>query len=374
MISFTKHPLYVKGTCQALLLDPCTQNVVYSSNKFQTANINASVTMGEVRGGMGNAVLTTLPSDSALNVEFTAADFNLFAKAAQMGAALSYNAPAPMCQVITATGASLTLDVSDEVPVAQTGFSDVVCYIQTVGETGTVEETGTAYSVNPLTGEISGFTATSGKQYKVFYFVNKIGSQIAAISSLINPATYYFAAQMPVFANENCSVENGGSRVGWLYVIVPRLKLGANGGVVGDQTTPDTTSISGMALAYDEDVVSATCSDCNAGNLAYYIYVPDNGADMISGLAVVGGVVTVTASTSAQIPVRIVMKNGQVVTPTDYKTGFTYTATGQPTGTTVSNAGVISAGTTAGDFEVAVSYVNDGETYTTPVNVSVVSA
>ena len=36
MISFTDKKLYVKGTCQANLSDPCTGDVLYSSNKFQT--------------------------------------------------------------------------------------------------------------------------------------------------------------------------------------------------------------------------------------------------------------------------------------------------------------------------------------------------
>ena len=176
---------------------------------------------------------------------------------------------------------------------------------------------------------------------------------------------------MPVFSNESCSADNEGTRVGWLYVIVPRLKLGANGGVVGDAANPDTTSVSGQAVSFDETVVSAECSDCEAGRMAYYIYVPDNGSASIIGLAVIGGLVEVAVSGTAQIPVRFVMENGQLVAPSNYATNFTYTASGQPTGTTVSDAGVITAGSTAGDFEVAVSYDNDGTILACPVNVSV---
>ena len=370
MIHFTDKKLYLKGTCQAMLTDPCTGAVVYSSNKFQTGNITTSVTMGEVRAGMGNAIATILPSDSALNVEFNAADFNLWAKAAQMGAAYQYGAPAMECQTITASAAALSVDVSGGTPVAQVGFSNAFCYVQEVGQPGTVAGTGTPYPIS-ASGAITGFTATVGTDYKVFYWVNKVGAQMASISSLFNPQVLHFTAQMPVFSNEACSMDNQGSRVGWLYVIVPRLKLGANGGVVGDQTTADTTSISGQAVAYDEDVVSAACSDCDASNLAYYIYVPDNGADQVQGLAVIGGLVTVAKSASVQIPVRFVMANGQLVVPNDYATGFTYTATGQPTGATVSAAGVVKAGTAAGDFEVAISYNNEGTTMTCPVNVTI---
>lgn len=372
MIKFTDSKLFVKGTCQAQLMDPCTMDVVFSSNAFQTGNITTSVNMGEIRGGMGNGIVAMLPQDSALNVEFTAADFSLAAKAAQLGATVAYGAPVDECQVVTASGTSISIDVADGAPVAPAGSASAICYVQEVGVAGTVAATGKAYPITAA-GAVQGFIATSGKQYKVHYFVTNPTAQIASISSLFDPAVRYFKAQMPVFSKEGCSGENEGTRVGWLYITVPRLKLGGNGGVVGDATNADTTSISGQALSYDESVVSAACSDCEASQYAYYVYVPDNGAAVIMGLAVIGGLVEVPASGTAQIPVRFVMENGQLVAPASYATGFTYTASGQPTGTTVSNAGVVSAGATSGDFEVAVSYNNDGETLTCPVNVSVVS-
>lgn len=371
MIAFTDKKLYVKGTCQAQLSDPCTGDIIYASNKFQTANITTSVTMGEIRGGMGNAVAAILPSDSALNVEFTAADFSLAAKAAQLGATLTYGAPVSECQTVTATGTSLSIDVAAGVPAAPVGFASPIAYVQEIGVAGTLAATGKAYPITTA-GAVTGFTAVNGRQYKVFYFVQSPTAQMATISSLFDPKVLYFQAQMPVFSNESCAGENEGTRVGWLYVIVPRLKLGANGGVVGDATNPDTTSISGQAVAFDETVVSAECSDCEAGKMAYYIYVPDNGSSSIIGLAVIGGLVEVATSGTAQIPVRFVMENGQLVAPSNYATNFTYTASGQPTGTTVSTSGVVNAGTTAGDFEVAVSYDNDGTALNCPVNVSVV--
>ena len=370
MISFTDSKLYVKGTCQAILSDPCTAEILYASNKFQTANITTSVTMGEIRAGLGNSIATILPSDSALNVEFNAADFSLYVKAAQLGASLSYSAPAPACKVITASGSTLSVGTDNGVPTAQAGFDTAYCYVQTVGSAGTVAQTGTPYAISS-SGAITGFTATSGVTYKVFYWVQKETAQIASISSLMDPKVLHFTAQMAVFSNENCNGANEGTRVGWLYVIVPRLKLGANGGIVGDQSNADTTSLSGQAIAYDDTVVSGACSDCTPGELAYYIYVPDNGADRIVGLAVVGGTVTMGKSSSAQIPVRFVMENGQLVVPASYSSGFTYTLSTAITGASVSSAGVITSGTTAGDGEVTVSYSNDGATLTTPVNVSV---
>lgn len=371
MISFTDRKLYVKGTCQAQLSDPCTGDIVYASNKFQTANITTSVTMGEIRGGMGNAVAAILPSDSALNVEFTAADFSLAAKAAQLGATLTYGAPVSECQTVTATGTSLTINVNNGVPMAPVGFASPIAYVQEIGVAGTLAATGKAYPIT-ASGAVTGYTAESGKQYKVFYFVSSPTAQMATISALFDPKILYFQAQMPVFSNETCSSETEGTRVGWLYVIVPRLKLGANGGVVGDATNPDTTSISGQAVAFDESIISAECSDCETGKMAYYIYVPDDGSASIVGLAVIGGLVEVATGSKVQIPVRFVMENGQLVTPADYRTNFNYTASGIPTGTSVgANTGIITAGTTAGEFEAIVIYEDGSLRLTCPFNVIV---
>lgn len=360
MISFTDKKLYLKGTCQANLSDPCTGQVIYSSNKFQTGNITTSVTMGEIRAGLGNAVAAILPSDSALNVEFTAADFSLAAKAAQLGAGLSYGAVEPACEVVTATDTTLNVSLLADTPVAQVGYPEPFVYVQTVGETGSMAETGVPYSIG-ADGAITGFTSATGTQYKVFYFKGSTVGQTATISSLMDPRVLHFTAQMPVFSNEACSSETQGTRVGWLYVIVPRLKLGANGGVVGDQTTADTTSLSGQAVAFDESVVSGECTDCAAGTLAYYVYIPDNGADQIVGLAVVGGFVSVSTGGTAQIPVKFVMANGELVTPSDYGNHFGYQAIEAPNGTTVSGAGVVTAGSTAGDFAVRITYTGRGD-------------
>ena len=370
MISFTDKRLYVKGTCQAIASDVSTGDIIYFSNKFTTGNVTTSVTMGEIRAGLGNPVAAIIPSDSALNVEFTAADFSLWAKSAQVGATLSYNAPAMACQVVSTTGSALTIDVTKGTPVAQYGYSKVVCYVQEVGSAAPIATTGTAYPLDAEGGAISEFTAESGKQYKVWYFVNKASARVAKLSTLFDPKVVHFTAQIAVYSNES-GESTEGTRVGWLYVIVPRLKLGGNAGITGDQSNNDTTSMSGQAIAFDTDTISATCSDNDSSALAYYVYVPDVQGEDITGLAIVGGVLSVPVSTSMQTPVKFVMGNGELVVP-NYNE-LTYSISGL-TGTTVSTSGVISAGTTAGDGEITAKYANGDTEYSVVANLSVVSA
>lgn len=357
MINFTDAKLYLKGTCQAIATDKQTGNVLYFSNKFQTGNITTSVSMGEIRAGLGNGVAAIIPSDAGLNVEFTAADFNLWAKTAQVGGTLQYNAPSMVCEVVTATGASLTITMEKGTPVAAVGYTDIFCYVQEVGEAAGIATTGVAYELNPTSGAISGFAATAGHTYKVWYTVNKASAQMATIPSFIDPKVVNFTAMMAVYSNDGSAMSES-TRVGWLYVVVPNLKLGGNGGVVGDQSTSDTTSLSGMAVAYDPAVISADCNACGASSsaFAYYIYVPDDASQDIVGLALIGGVTTVAKSGTAQADVRFVMKNGELVVPGNRAQGFTYQLTSAPSGTTVNASGVISAGSTAGECELSTTY------------------
>lgn len=375
MINFsgTKR-LYAKGICNVLLLDVTTGDVKYQSNKFNTGNITTSVTMGEIRAGLGNPIAAIIPSDSALNVEFTAADFSLWEKAAQVGASISYNAPVPTCQTITATSSALSIDVESGAPVAQLGYSKPFCQVQEIGKASDISTDGVAYEVDPSSGAIQGFTATSGTQYKVWYFVRKTSAQMATLSSMFDPQVVHFVAQVAVYANEGGAAQNEGTRQGWLYIIVPNLKLGANANITGDQSNNDTTIVTGQAIAYDESVVSETCSDCDSSVLAYYVYSPDNAAQDITGIVgEIGGVVSVTANETAQINSKFVMANGQLVPISDYS-NVTYEFTTEVTGSTVSNTGLITAGATAGDGEVQVEWTDGETTYSDFINVSVVSA
>ena len=133
MIKFTDKKLYLKGTAEAILIDKASGDIVYYSDKFQTANYQTSVTMGEIRAGLGNGIAAILPSDAAVNVNFTAADFSLAAKSLQVGAARTFGAPVMTCQTVTAAGTTLSLNIEEGAPVAALGMSKAVCWVQEVG-------------------------------------------------------------------------------------------------------------------------------------------------------------------------------------------------------------------------------------------------
>ena len=370
MVRFQDPRLYVKGTCNFILCNTQTGGVMYQDNKFQTNNITTSATVDPIRGGLGNPPATIIASDSNVQVQASSAAFSLFAKAAQVGAPLSYNAVAPQCQVVEAESTTLSVDVTNGTPVAQYGYATPFCYVLEVGVANLIAQAGAAYPIDPSTGEISGFTAQAGTSYKVWYFVNKASAQMAQLRSQFDPGVYHATAQMAVYANQtNTTVGENGTRVGWLYYVIPFLKMGAAANLVGDQTTPDTTDLSGTALYADDVVESGTCQDCGMGTLAYYIYVPDDSTTAVTGLAIVGGEVTVPQSNSVQVPVKLVMPGGQLVQP-NYSE-LSYALSGEPSGTSVSETGVITAGATTGDCEITASYPKTDPKFTVVANVSV---
>ena len=378
MIKFSDPRLYAKGTSNVVLTDPVTGNIIYQSDQFTTASITTSVSLNEIRAGIGNPIVAMLPTDASVSVEFTAADFSLYEKAAQVGADVTYGAPVPAAQIVTAangTGA-LTLDVSETTPVAQLGFSDIFCYVQKVGTTSLLQSVGggQAYALDPDSGVISGFSGVAGEDYKVWFFVRKTVAQQATITTLMDPKIVHFTAAIAVYRNMG-NTSTSGTLTGWLYVTIPLLKLQANAGINADQSTADTTVISGQAISAADTTVSPLTDLCGqvGNNLAFYVYSPCSEANIIQGLAVVGGLVSVEKSSTAQIPVMFVMPDNSLVPPADYSTGFTYTGAGLPSGTTVSGSGLISAGSTAGDAEISIEWTDGDATFTCPVNVSVVN-
>lgn len=363
MIQLNNKYLYAKGTCNVVVSDPTTGNIDYQSNKVQTSQLTTSVNMNEVRAGLGNAIAIQLPSDSAVNLELTAADFSMKTRAMQLGSSVTYNAAAPTCEVIEATGATISVD-ANATPVAPQGYSKAICYVND----GT-SDVSTAYEINS-SNQVVGFTATNGRTYRVYYWVANASAQQVTAYSVFAPAVKHVTIQIAVYSNENASSAQQSSLVGWLYVIIPRMQFSAKADTDGSQTANVVSMLSGTALAYDPESTGALCTDCGLSELAYWVYVP-NGSDLqsVASLAVIGGGLNMVNGTTAQIPVRFLMEDGSLVVP-DYSL-MTYTPASSSIAT-VSSTGVVTA---AGVGNTTISVVlTDDNTKTASVPVTVTAS
>lgn len=366
MITFTDERLYVKGTCNAICYDIATNDVLYQSSKMEVGTVIPSAKTTEIRSGLGNPVAAVIVTDPNLKIEFEAADFQMWAKSAQIGANLSYGASVQMSQIVTATGDTLAVDMSKGVPIAPYGYDSPFCFIQKVGAESNILNDGVAYSISDKTGVISKFEATAGTEYKVTYYVNNIGAKKAVMGSFANPKVVRFECQIAVYSSRNGTSK--GTRAGWIYYTIPCLKLSAEAEVAAGQTTADITKISGQAMAYDiGDSYDAT-DERKYPTLAYLVYVPDDATDGVKGIVVIGGTVYVTTGKPTQFPIYFILADGSIARPTNYS-DFRYTVPEEyASDVTITNQGVITVDVDA-NIPIHVDYFG---TYT--CDVMVVSA
>lgn len=304
--------LYVKGTVDIIMFNPATDDVVYSSNKIQTDQIQTSINLGAVQGGLGNATLINLPDTPNLTVSMNAADFSLEAQGLQVGATPSYNAIVPVQESVTCTSGTLTVTGT---PVAPLGTATNAAY-------GVVD--GVSY---PFNGKVITFAAgEDNKAYCVRYFVQKLQAKQLDISTLFTPMVVRALITMPVFSSTTGDVSTG-SRVGSLYITVPRLQLNGDINIDGSQTTASSTVLNATALSFDE-YQTATGNACavNEPKLAYMALdlTDENTYDHVVRLVVIGGGVSGAANTVVDNPVLLLMDNGETQPISDY-TDFTFT-------------------------------------------------
>ena len=335
---FNKTYRYMKGIYEAKFFD-AQRNLQYYDNKLTDANIESSVNRGELTAGIGSPVVIQLPDSARFNITLTAQDIELRSRWLQTGGALGYNGITDTCEIITATGTTLTVT---NTPVAPYGSTIIPAYVN--GD-------GTAYTIDPDTKTVQGFTATTGTQYSVRYYIAKAASEVLDIKSLFSPAIGTLEVKMPVFAAPIGASTTVGTQVGFWHVIAPRYQFGGTATVTGSQTEASNSSLSGQALAYDPES-GVTCASATP-SLIYMVYEPISTTEGIQDMVVLnGGELSVAVSESATIPVRYIMSDGLLAVPDYSELNFNSTATETASVTT---AGVVT-GAQQGSTEVTITH------------------
>lgn len=361
--------LFLKGIAEQTFYDPATGNIIGFDNVASEAAISTSVNLQEVVGGIGNALVGILPDTVRLTGTYTSQAFSLETRKLITGGTLAYNATAPICETITASGTTLTVSKTPAKHYGQpAGDTNCWCYVK---PQGAATYAGTNYQINPTSKQVVNFAATNGLTYEVYYFAVNASAQSLAIPDVFNPTNVTVSTKYGVYAKQNNAV-TGGTLQGWLYVVVPVAILSGDAGISANQTANATTDGSWMALSPDSAGLS--CADCAvSGNpLAYYVYVPcGDAAEGVVALAIPGGGVSVVVGNDVQIPVKYVMPNDTLVQPT--YTDLTYESAATATAT-VTSAGVVH-GAGAGSTTVTVTLTKaDGTTLTAPCAVTVTAS
>ena len=336
----SKRNLYVKGTASIVMFNTTDDSVLYSSDKLQSNQIQTSVNLGAIQGGLGNPTLINLPDTPNLTIARTAADFSLEAQGLQVGTVPSYNAVVPVRESVTCNSSGvLTVSGTPTVPLGSSTGKTV----------GIVD--GVAYEFSEKTITLTSYT--EGNSYCVMYFVRKLAAQQIDISTLFSPMVVRALITMPVFSSDTGDVSRG-SRVGTLYITVPRLQLNGDINIDASQTTASTTVLNATALSFDE-LQSATGNACSANEpkLAYMSLDLDDeeGYDHVVALVVVNGGVSGESTAVVDNPLLLLMDNGETEPVADF-TDFVFTPA-ENVATVAASTGKITIGTVSGNIAVA---------------------
>lgn len=339
--------LFVQGVVDQWLFDPLTGNVIGFDNVGSDVALNYTFDLSEITGGLKNQLIAQIAHTTRLTGTYTSQAFSLAQRALLSGGNIEYNGVAPICRKITATGNTLTVPTEAGMTLAKSysqPASDVYGWCQ-VRRSDAANYAGANYGIDLTTGVVQNFTAEAGVSYDVFFFASMASNKVLAVSASANPSVVSVRQRWAVYANQNGATGKG-TLQGYLYVEVPRAMLTGDAGIDGNQTTNSTTSYSWTAVTPNDNLPS--CADCgeDSENLMYYIYVPCGDAmQSVTGLAVIGGSVSVAVGDTAQIPVKYVMEDGSLIQPNFSDMTYQSAATGTAT---VSNGVItgVSAGTT----------------------------
>lgn len=363
MINLNNQYLYAKGTCDVVVRNISTGDIEYQSNKVQTAQFTTTCDMGAIQAGIGNTTVMNIPHNSAVNLTLTNADFSMEARAMQVGSGIAYNGIGPVCETLTGTEGVLTVT---NAPAAPYGYTALLC---NVVEFGKINAPGTAYTIDATTKAVQGFVAEAGKNYVVSYFSSAAGNKYFNINSVFSPAIKHVTVQIAVYSASAAQSATQGTKVGDLYIIIPRMQFSGKADTDGSQTAAVTTDLSGTALTYDQAMLAGACDCAATSGLAQVLYVPaaNTAADVI-GLVIVGGDIALTVGDAVSVPVKYLMRNNTIANPDYSELTYAIPAGGQSYAE-VSDAGVITA-KAAGATEITVTMANPALSTVANVTVS----
>ena len=302
-----------------------------------------AITAENIRGGKGNGLLGRYFHDSTLTATLTDAMFDLNYIALSLGVNVESGGLSVKEEELT-VGADNTVTTT-ETPVAFDGTM-IGWYKKPSDEDWTI-------------GTISGtkMTITGGTQgaaYCVKYFYQNANAKSITIKSQYVPATLHVVIMTDLYSGK-VGTQTDATRYGRLIVDIPQFQLDGSQNLSLTATSAATVSLSGQALAVLD---GGTCEeDPYYGTMTEEIYGAKWQDDVIA-LAIENSDIELSQSGTETLIVRVVYGKGMASQRKD-NSNFTFTVATNPastaTGTQVSAAGVVTAGTTDGDAVIEVT-------------------
>lgn len=358
--------LFVMGA-ELTMTDRATGNIVAYDNVGTDAAVNYTFDLSEITGGIQNQLVGLIPHSTRLTGSYTSNAFSLAQRALLTGGSLVSNGISPVCELITASGTTLTVTKTPAKALSQPADDTYAwCYVCPHGAS-TFE--GANYGVDISTKQVQNFTATANAQYDVYYFSALASSKQLGLSAAADPSLVSVQLKWAVYADQNGNRAHG-TLQGYLYVIVPVALPNGDAGVSGSNTSNATTQYTWRAIDADNNMPK--CDDCDgtANNIGYYVYVPcGTEYQNVSDIVVVGGDMTIAVGSDTQLNIRLIMKDGSTVTP-DYS-DLTYNSA--TSGVATINAGGVVHPVAQGTSVITATLNTGSKTITAKTTVTVVT-
>lgn len=365
-IIFGDPRLFVMGA-ELTVTERATGNIVAYDNVGTEAAFNYTFQLAEIAGGIQNQLAGLIPHSTRASGSYTSNAFSLAERALLTGGELSSNAVAPICEVVTANGTTLT--VSNTPAKEQSQPADDVYAWCLVCPHGASSFAGTNYGVDISTKQVQNFTAISGEQYDVYYFTEWASAKQLALPAGANPSTVAVRLKWAVYSSQNGDRAHG-TLAGYVYNIFPNCMLTGDAGLSGNNTSNATTQYSWTAMDINDNMPK--CDDCNGAtsNIGYYVFVPcGTEYASVENIVVVGGDMTLTVGTDKQLNIRLIMHDGSVEYP-DFS-DLTYNSA--TSGVATINAGGVVHPVAQGTSVITATLNTGSKTITAKTTVTVVT-
>ena len=259
------------GTAQAF--DQTSGDLIMSSKTLVDSGINFSVTQEEIRGGMGNSLLSMYLHDSAMALTMNDSLFSLEYLSLQTGSIIQAGADVLTLEQITTTEAN-KITVKDT--PQKFGQFGTIGWYSLVGEDNWTTIT---FDTDTKTANVADLP--QGTTVCVKYTKTDTSAEQFTVSSAFIPAQVYMILTLPLFKSGTDAKQfSNSSKVGEIQVEIPNFMFDGAVDLALTSSGTTTTPLSGHALATFTGLEGCDSNDGYYAKLKQITYNKDEFADV----------------------------------------------------------------------------------------------
>ena len=350
---------FLAGVGRALLFDG--NNLIGVAKTLTESTFNFSISNEEIRGGQGNALFGKYFHDSNLGITLVDAMFKLEYLAANLGVDINMGGlsiyESPSAGEVVGAGGVITLT---NAPTLMNG--SLLAWYKKPSDANwsiaTIAQSGSSYTITIPDG-------VAGDVYCIKYFYQNENARSIIINTQYVPKTLHLVIMNDLFSGDSSDIGSA-TRYGRIITDIPSFQLDGNQDLNLTATSAATISLTGNALGVNSDI---SCEEAPYyGTMTEEIF-GSSWVDNVIALAIENSDMDLSQGETETLLVRTVF-GGSVASQRKDNSNFTF-AVESGTSATVSEAGVVTASSSAtGDTIISVT-LTDKNSIVTYATVSV---